>query len=58
MYIYIYVLYVLLVLHYTYIYIYIYNPHLGLINVPPLLFVPLKTTFVTIHLLSKRPDIY
>ena len=35
------------------------NPHLGLINGPPPLFVfPLKTTFFTIHLLSKRPDIY
>ena len=41
-----------------YIYIYIYNPHLGLINAPPLFVFPLKTTIVTIHLLSKRPDIY
>ena len=40
------------------LYIYMYNPHLGLINVPPLMLFSLKTTFFTIHLLSKRPDIY
>ena len=34
----------------------IINLHLGLINTP-LLF-PLKTTSFTIHLLSKRPEIY
>ena len=48
---------------YTYIYIYVHiricNPHLGLINAsPPLIFVFLQTTFLTIHLLSKRPEIY
>ena len=40
-----------------YVYIYIYNRHLGLISAP-LICVFLQTTFVTIHLLSKRPDIY
>ena len=35
----------------------IINPHLGLIKAPPL-FVFLATTFFTIHLLSKRPDMY
>ena len=35
-----------------------YNPHLGLINTPPLFVVFLQTTFFTIHLLSKRPEIY
>ena len=34
------------------------NPHLGLINAPPLFVFPLKTTVVTIHLLSARPEIY
>ena len=36
-----------------------HNPHLGLINAapPPYLFVFFQTTFFTIHLLSKRPDI-
>ena len=44
---------------YIYIYIYIYNPHLGLINAPPPLFLFfLQTTFFTIHLLSKRSEIY
>ena len=40
-----------------YIYIYIYNRHLGLINAPPLIFFFLQTTFVTIQLLSKWPNI-
>ena len=43
---------------YVYIYIYIYNRHLGLINAPPLFVFFLQTTFFTIHLLSKRPEIY
>ena len=34
------------------------NPHRGLINAPPYLFLFLQTTFFTIHLQSKRPDIY
>ena len=43
---------------YIYIYTYTYNLHLGLINAPPsFVFFP-KTTFFTIHLLSKRLDIY
>ena len=33
------------------------DPHLGLIKVSPLMSFPLKTTFLTIHLLSTRPDI-
>ena len=43
---------------YIYIYIYICNLHLGLINAPPPECVFLQTTFLTIHLLSQRPDIY
>ena len=43
--------------HYIYIYIYTYNRHLGLINAP-LFFCFLQTTFFTIHLLSKRPEVY
>ena len=35
-----------------------YNPHLGLINAPPLICLFLQTTSLTIDLLSKRPDIY
>ena len=35
-----------------------YNPHLGLINAPPLILFFLQTTCFTIILLSKRPDIY
>ena len=42
---------------YDYIYIYIYSRHLGLINAP-LFVVFLQTTFFTIYLLSKRPEIY
>ena len=41
-----------------YVYIYIYNRHLGLINAPPLYLFFLQTTFFTIHLLSKGPDIH
>ena len=36
----------------------IINPHLGLIHVLPLMFFSLKTTFFTIHVLSKRLEIY
>ena len=42
---------------YIYIYRYRYKPHLGLMNAPLFVFF-LQTTFVTINLLSKRPDIY
>ena len=34
-----------------------YNPHLGLINVPLLMCVLLKTIWFAIQLLSKRPEI-
>ena len=40
------------------IYIYIYNRHLGLINAPPLCCLFLQTAFFTLHLLSKRPEMY
>ena len=43
---------------YIYIYTYIYNRHLGLINAPPLFLLFLQTTFFTIHILSKRPEVY
>ena len=35
-----------------------YNLHLGLINAPPLYCFFFQATFFSIHLLSKRPDIY
>ena len=38
-------------------YYYRNNRHLGLITAP-LIFIFLRTTFFTIHLLSKRPEIY
>ena len=43
---------------YIYIYIYVYFPHLGSINAPPLICVFRPNDVFTIHVLSKRQDIY
>ena len=37
-----------------YIYIYIYNPHLGLINAPPLIFVPPQNDLFHYSFIIKR----